>query len=88
MKKMLIAMMLVVSGAANAEPISMLVGGVVELSPFVVGVFVGQDSTKPIPACYSEPSRKVAWANNPNGYSFSVSGCDYAAKKDQLVAVK
>lgn len=88
MKKTLIAILFAVSGAVNAEPISMLVGGVVELAPFALGAFVGNDASKPVPACYSEPTRKVAWANNPKGYSFTVAGCDFQSKKDQLVEVK
>ena len=36
-------------------------------------------------ACYNESSRNVAWKNNPNGYSFSVAGCDYQANKASYV---
>ncbi len=89
MKKVIVAVtMLAMAGVAKAEPLTMIGAGIVELSPFVMGVFIGNDATKPVPACYSEPTRKVAWKSNPNGYSFTVTGCDYAAKADQLVSVK
>jgi hypothetical protein len=89
MKNVIVAVtMLALAGAAKAEPLTMIGAGIVNLSPFILGTFVGNDATKPVPACYSEPSRKVAWKNNPDGYSFTVAGCDYASKADQLVLVK
>ena len=62
-----------------ADPLSSLVFGTISTG---FGALSVSDKGQ---ACDDEPLRKVAWKNNPNGYSFVVAGCDYQAKKDQLV---
>lgn len=90
MKKVVMLFVMLCSvGSVNAEPVSGLLGVAIQaFTPLSIGYIAGVSDGKPIPACYSEPSRKVTWANNPNGYGFNVSGCDYEAKKDQLVIAK
>lgn len=51
----------------------------------VTAVYAMVTNSEITEACYNEPLRKVAWANNPNGYNFTVAGCDYQANKSRLI---
>jgi len=85
--KKLIFVLLALSGTANADPFSLVIGASLNLLPVSVGYLAGMRDTN-VPACFSEPQHKVAWKNNPTGYNFYTGGCDYIAKKEQLVEVK
>lgn len=84
MKQVIFAVMLMLGmGAANAMPAALPFFAVA----FGTGVVVLQDAESGIQACYNEPSHLVSWKGQP-GYSFTLAGCDYIAKKDLVVSAK
>jgi len=89
MKKVIFAimsMMVISISASAAVPV---------LGPMIFGVAAGgtgylagsRDASGQPGACYNEPVRLVKWKSAP-GYSFEVAGCDYQAKKDNLIVIK
>lgn len=85
-KALFVAALAGLYSSAQAEPVTLIGGGIAQIAPAMVGFLIGQNTSAP--ACASEPVRRAAWKSNPSGYSFVVTGCDYQAKADRLVLVK
>jgi hypothetical protein len=88
MKKLLMSAVLALAVTAPASATPLLAPALFEtvINGFaIVGPYVAAKNEK-MEACQKEPLRTVAWANNPNGYSFEVAGCDYQANKSKYVA--
>ena len=89
MKKVIVSLVLAMgvmfqaSAGVATNPATINVSAV----PFAVvaAVHYMLTNSEVVNACELEPLRKVAHASNPNGYTFTVAGCDYQAKKDRLI---
>jgi len=85
MKKIILAVsMLFTVSIANAAVITPAIGSVFVYGIGILGPYWAALNAEQ-QACEKEPLRTVAWKNNSNGYSFTVTGCDYQANKEKYV---
>jgi len=76
-------------GTGTAAGASGVMSGI--LLPVGLGVglayLAGSRDAQGLPgACYNEPDHLVKWKDAP-GYSFTMGGCDYVAKKDLVTTL-